>query len=56
MKVHIISSVLHESHIWENSGSWVLSQNAQGQSDCRILKSAIFQEKSDESTWFLACR
>ena len=30
-----------KSHIWGNSGSWVLGQNAICQWYCRILKSAI---------------
>ena len=33
-----------------------MSQNALSRSDCRILKSAFFQEKIDESTWFLPDR
>ena len=48
----LLALCLHKSHIWENSGSRVMSQNAFSQSDCRILKSAISQEKIDQSTCF----
>ena len=35
----------HQSNIWQNSGSWVMGQNAISQSDCRILWNVISQEK-----------
>ena len=41
---------MHKFNIWENSGSSLKSQKLVSQSDCKILKSAIFQEKIDEST------
>ena len=43
---------------YENPGFWNISKNVLSQWDRRILKSAISQEKIDESTWFLAwwCR
>ena len=44
-----------KTHTWKSSGSWVMSQNNLSLSDYKILQSAIFQEKSDASTWFLAC-
>ena len=41
MKVYItvIAVCLNKFHIWENSGSWDMAQNALGQSDCRIFQS-----------------
>ena len=53
--VHIISFMLAQIPCMENSGSWVISQNALSQLECRIL-TAISQEKNDESTWSVACR
>ena len=35
---------MNKSHIWENSGSVDMAQNALGQSDCRIFKSNISLE------------
>ena len=35
---------------------WVMNKNALTQSDCKIYKLAILQEKLDELTWFLASR
>ena len=42
-------------YIWKNSGFWDISQNALGQSDCKIFKSPISLEKNDEKNWFFAC-
>ena len=41
MKVYIIVILvcLSKFHIWENSGSWDMAQNALGQSDCGIFQS-----------------
>ena len=41
MKVYItvILVCLNKCHIWENSGSWDMTQNALGQSDCGISQS-----------------
>ena len=36
-KVILLLMFLHQSHIWQNSGSRVLGQNAVSQSNCRIL-------------------
>ena len=46
---------LHESHIWEKSGSWDMGQNALGQSDYGIFKSTRSLEQNDENAWFFAC-
>ena len=54
MKFILLALCLRKSHTWENSGSWVVSQNVLIQEDCKILKSAISLEKVDKSTWFLA--
>ena len=44
----LLALCLHKSHIWESSSSRLMSQNAQSQSDHRILKLAISQEKANE--------
>ena len=49
MKVYIIC------YIWEKSDSWDMAQNTLGQSECRIPKSTISLELSDEISWFFAC-
>ena len=36
-KLILLLMFLHQSHIWQNSGSRVLGQNAVSQSNCRIL-------------------
>ena len=36
----------HQSHIWQNSGSWVIGQNAVTQSNCRIASNVISQGRS----------
>ena len=41
---------MFKPHIWESSDSLVIIQNALKKGDCRTLKSAISQEKNDEST------
>ena len=41
-----------KSHAREKSGSRDMGQNALGESDCRIFKSAISHEQSDEKAWF----
>ena len=52
LKFILLALYLHQPHIWEHSGAWVVSQNSLSQWDCMILRSAISQEKSGESTWF----
>ena len=42
----------HQSHIWQNSGSSVLSQNAVRQSNCRILWNVISCERNDDNVYF----
>ena len=42
---------MHKSHTWEKTGSWDISQNALGQSDCRVFKLAL--EQHDEKHDFL---
>ena len=37
MKVYLICYVSTQTHIWKESGSWNMSQNALSQSDCRIF-------------------
>ena len=41
MKVYItvIIVCMNKFHIWENSSSWDMAQNALGQSDCGIFQS-----------------
>ena len=41
MKVYdtVIVVCVNKFHIWENSGSWDMAQNALGQSDCGIFQS-----------------
>ena len=41
----IVSAFLHKSQIWEKTVSLDMGQNAPGQSDCRIFKSTLSQEK-----------
>ena len=36
----------HQSHMWQNSGFWVIGQNVVGQSNYRILWNVISQERS----------
>ena len=52
MTVPLIDVCLDKSHIWENSGSSDMGQNALGQSNCRILKSTISLEQNDEKAYF----
>ena len=44
---------MQKFQIWKTSGSWYMSQNALGQSNCRIFKSTISLEQSDENSQFL---
>ena len=46
-KLTLITLCLLKCDIWENSGSWVMSQNSLNQSDCRTLK-ATSQEIIDK--------
>ena len=41
--------------ILENFGSWDMSQNVFGQSDCGIFKKIISLEWKKEKAWFFAC-
>ena len=36
--------------MWQKPGFQVMGQNALNQSDCKILLSVIFQERSEESS------
>ena len=54
MKVHTLNSVATQTPYVGKF--WFSSQNALNQPDCNILKSALSQEKLDESTWYEACR
>ena len=36
--------------MWQNPDFQVMGQNALNQSDCKILLSVIFQERSEESS------
>ena len=42
------------SHIWNKSSPWHVSRSALDTLDCRILKSTISSEQSDEMAWFFA--
>ena len=62
MKVYItvILVCLNKFHIWENSGSWDMVQNALRQSDCRIFqsqdsKTGCISKRNNEINWFLVC-
>ena len=55
MKVILFAVFLDKSDIWGKSGSWDMSQNGLGQSDCRIFKSTRSLEQSNEKAWFFAC-
>ena len=46
----------NQSHICQDSGSWVVGQNTVGQSNCRILQNVISQERSEWWSSFLAYR
>ena len=41
-----------QSHIWQKSGSWIMSQNAVSQSNCRILWNIISQKRSEWLNYF----
>ena len=45
-KFTLLAMCLCKFYITENSGFWIFSQNALSQSDCRIIKLAISQEKN----------
>ena len=51
-----LANKMRKPHIREKSCSWDTSQNVLGQSDCRILKTAISWERNSQFTWFFACR
>ena len=56
MKVYILFSIpLPRSHIWKKSGFWDMGQNALGQSNCRIFKSALSLEQNMKWADFFAC-
>ena len=44
----ILLLIFHnQSHIWQNSGSSAMGQNAVSQSNCRILQNVTSQERSE---------
>ena len=47
-----LATSLWKFHACENSSSWDNGKKALGQSECRILKLAISQERMDELAWF----
>ena len=55
LKIYIICCVPAQILYWKKSCSWDKGQNASSQSDCRIFKSIISQEQTDETVSFLTC-
>ena len=56
MKTNVLLKFYHQSHIWQNSGSWVMGQSAVSQSDGKIPENIIPRERKELLSLFLACR
>ena len=44
---------MHKAHILGKSGSWDISQNAFGQSDCKVFRSTMSLKQSVGKAWVL---
>ena len=48
LKVILLATFLHKSHIWEKSGWWDMGPIVLGQSDYRVSKSNTSLQQKDE--------
>ena len=55
-KVYINCCILAQIPYLRKSGSWDMGQNPCGQSDCRIFKSTLSPQESDQKAWLFSCR